>query len=317
MSFRREKFVPRGGPDGGDGGHGGHVILRASRDENSLVRVYYVPHQRADHGGAGRGKKQHGRNGKDCIVTVPCGSEVHNKETGELLGDIVEHGEELVVARGGRGGRGNVHWKSSTHQAPTEHTDGTPGEEIELQLELKLVADVGLVGFPNAGKSSLLSRISDAHPKIAAYPFTTLNPVIGTVIFDDYSRLQVADIPGLLEGANEGVGLGHAFLRHIERASYIVYVIDMAGVDQREPHEDYTNLRKELELHKEELIRRPSLVVANKMDLPEACENLAQFQEKTGCQPLQVSAAKEEGIDELKAAILELHKGQRSADGGQ
>jgi GTP-binding protein len=205
---------------------------------------------------------------------------------------------------------GNIHWKSSTHQAPTEHTDGTPGEEVELQLELKLVADVGLVGFPNAGKSSLISKISKAHPKIAAYPFTTLNPVIGTVIFDDYSRLQVADIPGLIEGANEGVGLGHAFLRHIERASYIVYVLDMAGVDQRNPCDDYLNLRKELELHREELVQRPSLIVANKMDLPKAQDNLAEFRKKTGCQPLLVSTKEESGINDFKTAILEMHRGQ-------
>lgn len=313
VSFRREKFVPRGGPDGGDGGRGGHVILRADRDEDSLIRIYYSPHQRGGHGGHGRGKGRHGRNGKDCIVAIPCGTEVRERETGALLGDIVAHGDELVVAHGGRGGLGNMHWKSSTHQAPTEHTDGTPGDEVELQLELKIVADVGLVGFPNAGKSSLLSKLSDAHPKVAAYPFTTLNPVIGTVIFPDYSRLRVADIPGLLEGASEGVGLGHAFLRHIERASYLVFVVDMAGVDQRDPYDDYANLRRELQLHKEELIGRSSIVVANKMDLPEAAENLAGFSEKAQCRPVEVSAERGTGIEELKEAIWELHKRQGTA----
>lgn len=306
VSFRREKFVAKGGPDGGDGGRGGHVIIRANRDINSLTRLYFTPHQRAGNGGHGGGKRSHGRNGKDLFVEVPCGTEVRDKETGELLCDIVEHGREFVTARGGNGGRGNCHWKTSTHQAPREHTDGEPGEEKTLRLELKLVADVGLVGFPNAGKSSLLSRISDAHPKVAPYPFTTLHPVIGTLIFDDYSRLTVADIPGLIEGAHEGVGLGHAFLRHIERARFLVFVLDMAGIDGRRPEDDYSNLKRELRLHDATLAERPCLVAANKMDLPEAEKSLVEFKKETGLSPVRVSATTGEGIDGLREAIRRL-----------
>jgi GTP-binding protein len=306
VSFRREKFVPKGGPDGGDGGRGGHVTLQGDRDANSLIRLFFTPHQRAGNGGPGRGKRQHGANGKDLAVKVPCGTEVWDPETGTLLGDIVEHGQALVVARGGKGGNGNCHWATATHQAPTEHTDGDPGHECSLRLELKLMADAGLVGFPNAGKSSLLTRLSDAHPRIGAYPFTTLNPVIGSLIFEDYSRLTIADIPGLIEGAHEGVGLGHAFLKHIERATYLVFVIDMAGVDTRDPHADYTNLQRELRLHREDLVTRPSLVVANKMDLPAARENLAIFRQETGTSPIEVSTVTGDGIDALKQALYDL-----------
>jgi GTPase len=312
-SFRREKFVAYGGPDGGDGGRGGNVILRCNHDENSLIRLYFAPHQRARNGGHGKGKQLHGRNGKDLYVPVPPGTEVWDPETGVLLGDIVEHEQELLVARGGRGGRGNVHWKSSTHQAPTEHTGGGKTEQITLRLKLKLVADMGLVGFPNAGKSSVLTGISDAHPKIGAYPFTTLNPIIGTLIFEDYSRLTVADIPGLIEGAHEGIGLGHAFLRHIERAACLVYIIDMAGMDGRSPHEDYLSLRRELEMHREDLATRPALVVANKMDVPDAEEQLAEFKAETGTDPIRISATTGEGLAALKAAMQQLWKRERPA----
>lgn len=292
-----------GGPDGGDGGRGGSVIVRGSHDLNSLVALYYAPHQRAQNGRPGRGKQMHGRNGKDCVAKVPCGTEVWDAGTGKLVGDIVEDGQELVVARGGKGGLGNCHWKSSTNQAPTEHTDGGEGENVELRLTLKLMADAGLVGFPNAGKSSLLTAMSDAHPKIAAYPFTTLNPIIGALIFDDYTRMTVADIPGLLKGAHEGAGLGHAFLRHIERSAFIIYVLDMAGVDGRDPADDYLGLREELRLHEQSLLERPSLVVANKMDLPESESRLKEFVTKTGIRPIAVSALNNDGIPELKEAF--------------
>jgi GTP-binding protein len=306
VHFRRERFVPKGGPDGGDGGKGGDVILRADHDVDSLIQIYYTPHQSAGHAGHGRGKRMSGRNGADRIVKVPCGTEVHDAQTGQCLSDIVEHGAEYIAARGGSGGRGNVHWKTATHQAPREHTDGEPGELAVLRLELKLVAEFGLVGFPNAGKSSLLSRVSDAHPKVAAYPFTTINPVIGTMVFEDYRRATIADIPGLIHGAHNGVGLGHAFLRHIERARCLIYVIDMAGVDGREPHEDYASLREELRLHQYDLVERPCLLVANKMDLPQARENLHSFRKKTGTDPIPVSAMEAVGIDDLKQAIREL-----------
>jgi len=303
VAFRREKYVPRGGPSGGDGGRGGHVILQGDRDVASLIGLYYQPHQRADNGGHGQGKNLHGRNGRDRIVKIPCGTEVRRAGDGALLADILAHEQTFRAARGGKGGLGNTHWKSATHQAPREHTDGEPGEQAELRLTLKLLADVGLVGFPNAGKSSLLSVLSDAHPKVGAYPFTTLNPVIGTVIFEDYSRLTVADIPGLIEGAHDGVGLGHDFLRHIERAAALVFVIDMGAVDGREPADDYRKLREELRLHREDLDRRPSIVVANKMDLPAARDNLAAFQRETGADPMAVSAIARQGLDALRSAL--------------
>ncbi len=307
-SFRREKFVPKGGPDGGDGGRGGHIILRGDPDTDSLIALYFAPHLRAGHAGAGSGNRKHGRNGQDCIIKIPLGTEIWDKETGVLLGDIVASGQELIVARGGNGGRGNIHYKSSTHQAPTEHTDGELGQELELRLELKIMADIGLVGFPNAGKSSLLGCLSDAHPKIAAYPFTTLNPVLGTVVFDDFTRLRMADIPGIIKGAHEGIGLGVAFLRHIERATFLLIVVDMAGVDTREPVEDYRCLMRELRLYDKELPKRPHLVVANKMDLPEAAEHLAVFTRKTRIKPLQISTQTGAGIAELKTKLYALCK---------
>lgn len=305
-SFRREKFVAHGGPDGGDGGKGGSVILRGNRDEDSLIKLYFAPHQKAKHGGDGRGRQMHGANGGDRILSVPLGTEVWDREAGIMLGDIVEHEQEIVVARGGKGGIGNIHFKSSTHQAPTEFTPGGEGEEIALRLELKIMADIGLVGLPNAGKSSLLTRISDAHPKVAAYPFTTLNPVLGTVVFEDYTRLRVADIPGLIEGAHDGVGLGHAFLRHVERSTYLLYVLDIAGVDGRKAEDDYHCLREELRLHDASLMKRPSLVVVNKTDLPEAAENLERFKKETGCDPIAISAETGDGIDALKAKLHDL-----------
>lgn len=312
-SFRREKYVPRGGPDGGDGGTGGSVILRADRDVDSLVGIFFAPHRHAKDAGPGKGKRIHGRNGPDLLLKVPCGTEVRTLETGVLLADLAEHGAEITVAKGGAGGRGNWHWKSSTHRAPREHTPGEPGEEIALQLELKIAADAGLVGFPNAGKSSLLSCLSDAHPKVAPYPFTTMNPIVGTVVFEDYSRLKIADIPGLIDGAHRGVGLGHDFLRHVERSRLLVYVVDMAGVDGRAPWDDYASLRNELTLHDRELGTRPSLVVANKMDMDEAGDNVAIFREKTGVGLHEVSALSGEGIDSLKNALHALVGGGRPA----
>lgn len=305
-SFRREKYVPKGGPDGGDGGRGGHVILKTDPNVTSLLHVFYQPHQVAERGVHGKGKKLYGKNGKDRIVPVPCGTVVRDTQTGSALADMVEPGETLIVARGGKGGLGNCHWTTSTHQAPTEHTPGEQGEQVLLQLELKIVADAGLVGFPNAGKSSLLTAISDAHPKIGAYPFTTLYPVLGTLVGEDYTRLTVADIPGLIEGAHQGIGLGHAFLRHIERAPILVVVVDMAGVDGRQPEDDYVHIREELRQHNPELIERPTLVVANKTDLPAAAENMKAFIQATGQSPLCVSAETGAGVETLKEALFAL-----------
>ena len=305
-SFRREKFVPMGGPDGGDGGRGGHVTLEVDPDVSSLVALYYSPHLRAGHAGSGGGQRKHGKNGKDLVVKVPCGTEVRDPESGTLLGDLVEVGESLRIASGGTGGKVNVHWKTSTHQTPTERTEGKPGDVCDLRLTLKIAADVGLVGFPNAGKSSLLTTISDAHPKIAAYQFTTLNPIIGTLIYEDYSRLTVADIPGLIKGAHEGVGLGHAFLRHIERSRYLVFVIDMAATDGRSPARDYADLQEELRLYQCDLLERPALVVANKMDVEGAEENLAIFKQETGLEPLLISALEKTGLEALRLAIRDV-----------
>jgi GTP-binding protein len=304
-SFRREKFVPKGGPDGGDGGRGGHVILRADRNTDSLIGLFYAPHLRAPHGGHGLGKQMHGRDGKDCVARVPCGTVIRRAEDDSPLGEIVEHGAEFIVARGGKGGLGNCHWKTPSHQAPTEKTPGAKGEILELRLELKLVADVGLVGLPNAGKSSLLARLTHAHPKIGPYPFTTIHPVIGTLVFEDYAALRLADIPGLIEGAHAGAGLGHLFLRHVERTSSLVFVLDMASVEGRDPAQDYDCLRREISLYKADLLDRRSLVVANKMDLPEAKEKLAAFVRETGVTPLPVSTITGEGLDELRRLLHE------------
>jgi GTP-binding protein len=309
LSFRREKYVPKGGPDGGDGGRGGHVILRADPNTDSLIALFFNPQQRAEEGGHGKGQQMHGRNGRDLVVPVPCGTEVQDPETDQILADLTEPGQEWVVARGGKGGLGNPHWQTSTHQTPYEHTDGEEGEERTLRLELKLLADVGLVGFPNAGKSSLLSGISNARPKIAPYAFTTINPIIGTVrVGEDFdaATYTVADIPGLVKNAHEGVGLGVHFLRHVERAACLALVIDMAGSEGRDPVEDYEILRRELKCYREELLQRSLLVIANKMDLPEAPANLTRFREETGTRPLPVSTVTGDGIVQLKQRLLRI-----------
>ena len=302
-SFRREKYIPLGGPDGGDGGDGGSIYMRGSHDAGSLLDLYYQPLRRAEHGGNGRSKQCTGRNGEDVYIDVPCGTVVRDFETGELIGEVLEKHDVLLVARGGRGGMGNMKFTSSTNRAPREFTHGTPGEIKKLLVELKTVAHIGLVGYPNAGKSTLLAAVSRARPKIAAYPFTTLHPSIGTIDFGDFSTLRMADIPGLIDGAHKGVGLGHDFLRHIERTKFLLFVIDMAGVDGRNPVEDYRNLKKELKLYSKELAQRPFMVVANKMDLPEAAPQLKDFIRRTKVRPLQLAAAAGTGIAELKQML--------------
>ncbi len=303
VAFRREKYVPKGGPAGGNGGHGGSVYILASNDIDSLIDLYYQPHQRAEHGVPGQGKQRHGKGGRDLHIPVPCGTVVKSVDSGEVVGEVVEDGDSLLIARGGKGGWGNMRFTSSTHQAPRESTPGEKGEVRCVLLELKTVADVGLVGYPNAGKSTLLSRISHAHPKIAPYPFTTLNPVIGTVEYEDFNKLRVADIPGLIDGAHKGVGLGYEFLRHIERSRFLVFVIDMAGVDGRNPSHDFESLRKELQLYREDLAVRPYLVVANKMDDPASKKKLSDFERETGEKPVPVSAMKGTGIAGLKEKL--------------
>lgn len=309
-SFRREACVPEGGPDGGDGGRGGHVIFKGCRDVDSLIALYFSPLVFAEDGVPGRGQKMFGRMGKDLVVLLPCGTEVFNEETDEMIADIIEHDQEIIVAKGGDGGMGNVHFRTSTHQVPTEHTPGEPGEEFRLRLELKTIADAGLLGFPNAGKSSLLTHISDAHPKVASYPFTTLNPIVGTVNYENFSQLRVADIPGIIEGAADGVGLGLDFLRHISRSSVLVYVIDMAGTDDRNPWDDYKQLRKEIKQYDEVLLKRPSIVIANKIDQHAAIENLPTFIKKTRTKPIPMSALdeKDPGVLAFKQRLQDLLK---------
>ena len=306
MSFRREALVEFGGPDGGDGGRGGDVVFKASDHINSLLSLYYDPKCFAQDGGPGQGQKMYGKRGKDLVVPVPPGTEVYDADTGLLVADIVEPGQTVVVAKGGAGGFGNVHFKSSVNQAPTEHTPGGPAEERRLRLELKTIADAGLLGFPNAGKSSLLAAVSSATPKIASYPFTTLNPIVGTIVYKDYVKIRMADVPGIIEGAAKGVGLGLAFLKHLERSKVLVYVIDMAGTDNREPWTDYEVLRKEIDEYSVELAGRPCLVVANKLDAECAKENLERFVKETGVKPICVSCETREGVEEFMEELRKI-----------
>ena len=332
VSFRREKFVPKGGPDGGDGGRGGDVILRADRHVDNLSDLFYEPIIKAKNGGHGMGKKMHGRSAPSKIVKVPVGtivwpaedrkrptpnaqrlapnsdeSAISNQQSAiEPLIDLTRDGHEFVLCRGGAGGKGNVHFKSSRNRAPREYTEGEEGEQGHFLFELRTIADAGLVGYPNAGKSTLLRKISAARPKVAAYPFTTLHPIIGVVEFSEYRRTAIADIPGLIEGAHRGLGLGHEFLRHITRCRIFLFVVDVAGSEGRNPVEDVQQLRKELDLYDPLLSQRSWFVIANKMDLPNAQENLNALRRKfPKIDIVPISAAKAEGIDELKKKLAE------------
>lgn len=329
VSFRREKFVPKGGPDGGDGGRGGDVILRADRHVDNLANLFYEPIIKARNGEHGMGKKMAGRAGADKIVKVPVGTVVWPAEEeqrptlnaqrptsnadqlaiGHLqsaiaIADLTRDGEEFVLCRGGAGGKGNVHFKSSRNRAPRQYTEGEEGEQGHFLFELRTMADAGLVGYPNAGKSTLLRKISAARPKVAAYPFTTLHPIVGVIEFPGYHRATVADIPGLIEGAHRGLGLGYEFLRHITRCRVLVFVVDVAGSEGRNPVKDLQNLRREIDLYDRMLSSRPWLVVANKMDLPGAMENLKALQKKfPKVKILPTSAANGEGVDRLKQEL--------------
>jgi GTP-binding protein len=348
VSFRREKFVPKGGPDGGDGGRGGDVILRADRHVDNLANLFYEPIIKAKNGSHGKGKKMAGRAGANKIVKVPVGTIVWPAEESQRLRpnsdksragakhptlssdqsaiqpvvDLVRDGQEFVLCRGGGGGKGNVHFKSSRNRAPRQYTEGEEGEHGYFLLELRTIADAGLVGYPNAGKSTLLRKLSAARPKVAPYPFTTLHPVVGVMELPGYRHATIADIPGLIEGAHRGLGLGHEFLRHITRCPILIFVIDVAGSEGRSPVEDLQNLRKEIDLYDPTLSSRPWLVVANKMDLPDASENLEMLREKfpkTSIVP--ISAANGEGIDMLKQALAERMMGDQDSSfpikGGQ
>ncbi len=305
MSFRREKYVPRGGPNGGDGGGGGDVILVADKNLSTLLDFYYRPRLVAGRGEHGRGKLQTGADGDDLEVRVPPGTMVRLAPDGELLCDLTEHGQRFVAAKGGRGGRGNAHFKSATNRAPRTVTKGQPGEERTLQLELKMIADAGLVGFPNAGKSTLLSVISRARPKIADYPFTTLSPNLGVVAADGDSFVA-ADIPGLIEGSHEGAGLGLQFLRHIERTRMLLHVVDVSGIEGRDPVRDFDMIIAELTRYSAELAKRPQIVAANKTDLPEAKANIGRLRDHAALRKIEVypvSAATGKGVKELLRAV--------------
>ncbi|MDB6171145.1 MAG: GTP-binding protein Obg/CgtA [Chthoniobacteraceae bacterium] len=352
VSFRRESFVPRGGPDGGDGGRGGHVIFRADTHVDSLTPFFYEPIVKARNGEHGMGRQCSGKSAQDKIVPVPVGTIIYRVPTApklegleasvaygtdstfvdlsqspqdaevpfevrrgasidpselEIVADLTQVGQEFILCKGGKGGIGNVHFKSSRNRVPTQYTEGVEGEEGDFYLELRKIADAGLVGYPNAGKSTLLGKISAAHPKVAAYPFTTLTPHIGVVELNGADRVTVADIPGLIEGAHANVGLGHDFLRHIVRCKLLLFVLDMAGSEGREPIEDLQKLRKELDLHDPKLSERPWIIVANKMDMPEAAEKLEHFKGRyKKVEIIPISAEEGEGIEALKKRIGEL-----------
>ncbi|MCL6544608.1 MAG: GTPase ObgE [Bryobacteraceae bacterium] len=305
VAFRREKYVPRGGPSGGDGGRGGDVILVSSQHYNTLLHLRFNPEHRAERGRHGEGSNRTGRDGASVEVPVPVGVLVYDADTGELLHDFTEPGQRFVVARGGRGGRGNARFATSTHQAPREHEPGQPGEERRLRLELKLLADAGLVGFPNAGKSTLISRISAARPKIADYPFTTLEPHLGVVSLDDQRSFVVADIPGLIEGAHLGHGLGTRFLRHIERTRLLLHLVDVSEASGRDPVEDFHVVLNELASFSPDLAAKPMFVVATKLDAaqnPKRVGALKMLAAKRRLPFFAISSVTGEGIDKLKRA---------------
>jgi GTP-binding protein len=299
VSFRREKYAPKGGPDGGDGGRGGDVILVARAEVNTLMDLTHRREYRAGDGEPGRGTLKNGKDGRDLIMELPVGTLVHDADTERLLKDLNEPGMRVVIARSGRGGRGNTHFASSTNQTPRYAEEGGEGEHRRLRLELKLIADVGLVGMPNAGKSTLLSRLSAARPKIAPYPFTTKEPQLGIVAGPDYRRLVMADLPGLIEGAHRGVGLGDEFLRHIERTRIIVHMIDIAPLDGPSPADAYRIIRNELREYSQALFEKPELVVANKMDLTRARRNLNALHKKIGAEVIPISAVTGHGLPKL------------------
>jgi GTP-binding protein len=306
VSFRREKFVPRGGPDGGDGGKGGDIILIAREGLSTLLDLRYQQLYRAAHGAHGQGKKQQGKSGDDLIISVPVGTLVKDAQSGEILKDLVADDERFVAAKGGRGGRGNVWFATATRQAPRIAQPGEQGEQRRLQLELKLLADVGIVGYPNAGKSTLLRRVSAARPKVADYPFTTLVPYLGVVSYGDLKSFVMADIPGLIAGAHQGAGLGSRFLRHIERTSLLVHLVDIAADPEGDPWRPYEEINEELGKFHVSLLEKPQVVVLNKIDLPHVRERIPQaratFRQK-GVDLFAISAWTGEGVDDLVREI--------------
>lgn len=315
-AFRREKFVPRGGPSGGDGGHGGNVWIESTEGLNTLLHLRYNPEHKAERGRHGEGSNRSGKEGADAVVKVPVGTQVFDAETNELLFDFTEDGQRFLAAKGGKGGWGNAHFATATRQAPKYHYNGRPGEEKELQLELKLIADVGLVGFPNAGKSTLISVISAARPKIADYPFTTLEPNLGVVDMGDFRTFVVADIPGLIEGASEGAGLGDRFLRHVERTKLILHMVDISSASGRDPVSDFEVINRELANYDPQMAARPQIVVATKIDSldePERLESVKNAARRDGKPFFAISAVTNTGVKELVAAVVEMLHSQAAA----
>ncbi len=307
VSFRREKYEPWGGPNGGDGGRGGDIVLLGDTNTNNLVDYKYKPHWKAERGEHGLGADCHGYDGDPAILRLPLGTVVTDQSTDKVVAEIVEDGQRVVLCKGGNGGWGNTHFKTSTNRAPKRANAGQIGETGIYQLVLKSIADVGLVGFPNAGKSSLTNAITKARPKTAAYPFTTLHPQIGVIEYNDPRnprRLLMADVPGLIEGASENRGLGHRFLRHIERCALLLFLVDMAGVDGRDPREDYKILLHELELYDPALLKKPRLVAANKMDLAEGKANLVKFKKRHKVDTVEISCLTGLGLEKLKKELL-------------
>jgi GTPase len=311
VAFRREKYVPEGGPAGGDGGKGGDVIFRVDEGLRTLIDFRYQRHFKADRGIKGRNKSMHGANADDMVVRVPPGTVVIDDDTQEIIADLVRHGQEVIVARGGRGGRGNTRFATANNTAPEIAENGEDGVERWVMLELKVMADVGLVGFPSVGKSTLLSVVSAATPKIAAYHFTTLTPNLGVVDMGEGRSFVMADLPGLIEGAHEGVGLGHEFLRHVERTRLIVHVVDISAADGRDPYEDFLKINEEIKLYNAKLEQRPQVVVANKMDMPDAGDHLEMFRERLAEDGREVtiypiSALTRAGVQELLYKVVEM-----------
>lgn len=316
VSFRREKYVPRGGPDGGDGGKGGDIVVRTSERERTLYKFRYKRSFKAADGGGGQGKQKTGKNGPDLVIEVPPGTVITDTNTGQTVHDCTSPGETIVVARGGQGGRGNMRFKTSTNRAPRHAQPGLPGEVRSLKLDLKLLADVGIVGFPNAGKSTLISRISSARPKIADYPFTTISPVLGVVAAQNAEPFVVADIPGLMEGAHRGAGLGIRFLRHVERTSILVHMVDASAIDPENPLAAYEAINTELAGFSPELVKKPQVIALNKTDLPQAAEGASRFAEAAGDLPVyRISAATGSGLDGLLNILTEMVSTGKQADG--
>lgn len=307
MAFRREKYVAMGGPFGGNGGKGGDIIFKVDEGLRTLIDLRYQKHIKASSGENGQGKNKNGKNATDMIVKVPLGTTIKDNETGAIIGDLTKNGEEIIVAYGGRGGRGNVTLATRSNPCPSYCEYGEPGENRKVKVELRMLADVGLVGLPSVGKSTILSMVTNANPKIASYHFTTLSPNLGVVTSEDYSY-TIADLPGLIEGASDGLGLGHKFLKHIERTKIIAHIIDMSGIEGRNPYEDYLTIRKELENFSPKLIQKPEIIIANKMDIESSKKNLEKFKQKVKVPIYEVSAIQNKGLDEVLKALKELVK---------